>query len=868
MRRLFRACGSLAALALAAGLAALTPTPTASPSPTVTPITCGMITVAGDGTAAYSGDGGPASAASLSQARSVALDGSGNVYITDFGNSRIRVVDSSGKITTVAGTGTDGFNSDGIASNLAQINQARRLALDASGNIYIADVSNNRIRKVTIGTGLISTVAGNGTAGYLADGVAATATRINAPQGVFVDSAGNIFIADTANNRVRKVAAAGGLISTVAGNGTAGFSGDGAAATGAQLNSPRNVEVDAFGNIYISDRSNQRVRRVDAVTGFISTVAGNGTAGYTGDGIAATTAELNNAEGIVLDATGSYLYIADRDNSRIRKVDLVTGLISTVAGTGTAGYNGEGLAATSSQINVPVDVALNSNGDLFIAERTGNRVRRVVNCQLPATATLTPSPSSSPTRTPTQTPTWSPTATPSWTPTPSPTWTPTATPSWTPTISPSETPSTTPTWTPTNSPSDTPSTTPTWTPTNSPSDTPSTTPTWTPTISPSDTPSTTPTWTPTISPSDTPSTTPTWTPTNSPSDTPSTTPTWTPTISPSETPSATPTWTPTASPSLTASPTATKTWTPTPSPTWTATATPSATPSPSPSWTPTASPTATGSLTPSWTPTDSPSPTFTASSTASPTATPTATPTSSPTWTPSNSPSVTGSLTPSWTPSASPTATPSSTASPTPTISATLTRTLTPQPGVLMQAYVYDSEQRLVKDLGSRVAYAVQSTVSAAPNPFAPEEGNLTLTAGTYLWPWGGDNNGGSPVPNGQYQLLLKQAGSSDIHVNIWLQHKAANLGAAVFFPNPSRGSQVSLSLQPRAGVSTEVLLYNVAGELTARLALAPGTALANWNLQNSAGQALASGIYLAKVRFTTSNGLLEILDRKLAVVR
>ena len=315
-------------------------------------------TVAGTGTAGFSGDGGAATSAQLSNPQDVALDAAGNLYIADVNNNRIRKVNSAGVISTVAGSGTSGFSGDGGAATSAQLHWPRGVALDGAGNLYIADNNNHRIRKVN-SAGNISTVAGTGTAGFSGDGGAATSAQLSNPRGVALDGAGNLYIADTSNNRIRKVDSAG-VISTVAGNGMAGFGGDGGAATAARLRDPGGVALDGAGNLYIADRSNRRIRKVDSA-GVISTVAGNGMAGFGGDGGAATAARLRDPEGVALDGAGN-LYIADRSNHRIRKVDSA-GVISTVAGR--------------EQLNSPYGVALDGAGNLYIAEWSNHRIHKV-----------------------------------------------------------------------------------------------------------------------------------------------------------------------------------------------------------------------------------------------------------------------------------------------------------------------------------------------------------------------------------------------------------------------------------------------------------------------------------------------------------
>jgi len=328
-------------------------------------------TVAGTDTRGFSGDGGPATGAQLDGPLGVSVDAAGNLFIADTNNSRIRKVDPAGTISTVAGTGAFGFSGDGGPATGAQLHFPTGVFVDAAGNLFIADVANHRIRKVDP-AGTISTVAGTGAFGFSGDGGPATAAQLNLPFGVFVDAAGNLFIADTNNDRIRQVDPAG-TISTVAGADTRGFSGDGGPATGAQLNSPSGVFVDAAGNLFIADRNNDRIRQVDPA-GTISTVAGAGTFGFSGDGGPATGAQLNEPHGVFVDAAGN-LFIADRSNHRIRQVD-PAGTISTVAGTGTFGFSGDGQATRRSLIG-PHGVFVDAAGNLFIADQVNHRIRKV-----------------------------------------------------------------------------------------------------------------------------------------------------------------------------------------------------------------------------------------------------------------------------------------------------------------------------------------------------------------------------------------------------------------------------------------------------------------------------------------------------------
>ena len=326
-------------------------------------------TIAGTGAVGSAGDGQQANTASITGPLALALDSAGNLYIME--TNRVRKVDTRGIITTVAGNGTAGFSGDGSAADRAQLNYATGVAVDSANNLYIADSLNLRLRKVTGGN--ISTVAGNGKLAYSGDGGPATSAQMNSPQGTAVDAAGNIYVAETDNQIVRRIAANGG-ITTFAGNGTPGFGGDGGAAASAQLNSPVGVAVDAAGNVYIADSQNARVRRV-APNGTISTVAGNGTQGFGGDGGAATSAQLYTPTGVGLDAAGN-LYIADFNNNRVRRVS-TSGTITTVAGNGNSGFSGDGGPATSAQLNLPRSVALDTTGTLYIADSGNNRIRQV-----------------------------------------------------------------------------------------------------------------------------------------------------------------------------------------------------------------------------------------------------------------------------------------------------------------------------------------------------------------------------------------------------------------------------------------------------------------------------------------------------------
>ncbi len=272
---------------------------------------------AGNGIAGYSGDGGPATACELKNPYGLAVDGSGNVYILDHGNSCIRKINSSGIISTIAGNGAQGYKGDGGPATAGELDYPNGIAIDGSGNIYITDAGNYAIRKISP-AGIISTIAGDGVYGYSGDGGPAASAKLANPFGITVDGGGNVYFADQANNRIRKINASTGIISTVAGDGTAGYSGDGGPAASGQLGMLSCITIDTHVFLYISD--NQCIRMINT-SGIITTVAGNNTGGYNGDGGSATTEELFHPNGIAIDSKNN-VYIADQVNNRIRKISL------------------------------------------------------------------------------------------------------------------------------------------------------------------------------------------------------------------------------------------------------------------------------------------------------------------------------------------------------------------------------------------------------------------------------------------------------------------------------------------------------------------------------------------------------------------
>ncbi|MGD1025218.1 MAG: hypothetical protein ABR880_20735 [Candidatus Sulfotelmatobacter sp.] len=354
-------------------------------------------TIIGNNTLAYSGDSGLAVNAELSSPASVSIDAAGDIFIADSENSAIReVVAASGDIQTAAGNGTlcalsTALCGDTGLATSAQLNNPQGVFLDASGNIFIADTADNRIRVVNtttaaitvagiaISSQTIATVAGTGTGGYSGDTGAAISAELSSPYGVFVDSNENIFIADTGNNVIREVSSSG-IITTVVGNNTectpAGATcGDGGAATSAQLSSPAGVFVDATEDIFIADTFDNRIREVTASTGIIATVAGTGARGYSGDGSAATSALLDSPYGVYVDTAGD-IFIADTQNFVIREV--LAGNIQTVAGNNTQGFSGDGGQSTLAELNSPTGLFGNAAGNLYVADTDNTRIRQLV----------------------------------------------------------------------------------------------------------------------------------------------------------------------------------------------------------------------------------------------------------------------------------------------------------------------------------------------------------------------------------------------------------------------------------------------------------------------------------------------------------
>jgi DNA-binding beta-propeller fold protein YncE len=336
-------------------------------------------TAVGTAEKGYDGDGRPATQAHLNNPFDVAFDAGGNLFLSDTFNHCVRRVDArSHVITTVAGDGRAGDSGDGGPAVKARLNEPYGIVLDHEGNLFVADRLNRRVRRVDVKSGIITTVAGDGSKKYSGDGRPARRAGIAEPNGVALDSQGKrLFIADVADHRVRVVDLTSGMITTFAGDGRGRHAGDGSPARSASIFGARAVAVGADNTVYILERSGNALRAVDPTTGKISTVAGTRAKGYTGDGGPALAATFNGPKELAIDPAGN-LFIVDTENHAIRRIDAGTKLITTVAGDGTRGSRGDGGPATSGQLARPHGVAVDSHGAIFIGDTENHRIRTVL----------------------------------------------------------------------------------------------------------------------------------------------------------------------------------------------------------------------------------------------------------------------------------------------------------------------------------------------------------------------------------------------------------------------------------------------------------------------------------------------------------
>jgi hypothetical protein len=331
--------------------------------------------------------GGSAATAFLHNPTAVAVDLAGNVYFGDWNGFIRKVWARDGAITIFAGTGVLGYSGDGGQATSAMLGKPASIALDAAGNLYLADGDNNRIRRVSVSTGIITAVAGTGSAIDSGDGGSALNAGVSRPTGITINSAGDLYFS-SGWSRVRKLTASTGMIETVAGQVGTSFGGDNGPAVEALFWDPVPSAVDRMGNVYVADYENSRIRKLEASTGIVTTIAGSGAcidgpaplnvavcqSGFGGDGGAATNATLHHAAAVALDTEGN-LYIADTINHRIRRVDASTGLISTIAGTGISGFSGDGGPASTAQITFPAGIAVDSSGRVYFSDESNNRIR-------------------------------------------------------------------------------------------------------------------------------------------------------------------------------------------------------------------------------------------------------------------------------------------------------------------------------------------------------------------------------------------------------------------------------------------------------------------------------------------------------------
>jgi sugar lactone lactonase YvrE len=606
-----------------------------------------ITTFAGNGFFAYAGDGGQAKNAQLNSPSGTFLDSNGNVYIADTSNCCVRLVDIAGIISTVGGTGFCTYlTDDGAAFSASTLSYVRGIWKDTIGNFYF--IENSKIRTVAAANNVVTTIAGGG--GSSANNILGTSYSFSYLEGIWGDSVGNIFVADSSQPYVKKLSLSSSILSTVVGNGVSGFT-DNVPATSGKLASPRGLWSDTIGRLFIADYYNYRIRKVE--NGIITTFAGTGSGGFTGDGLLATQTNFNNPTGVFGDLNGN-IYVADTANFRIRMINAINNIVTTIIGSGSNLVSKGTFVAIEASVSYPKHVAVNTNGILYVTEdEQTNAIRKTV-----VAASPTSQPSGVPTGQPTRRPFALPSAQPSRQPTAQPTGQPSKQPFATPTALPSSQPSRQPTKQPISSPSSAPSTQPTTRPTCQPTGQPSVKPSSHPTSRPSEQPSSQPTGTPSTRPSTEPSGNPTPQPTGLPSSRPSERPSSQPSCRPTVQPTAQPSDWPSSRPS--SPPSSRPTNCPTNQPTRRPSSQPSRQPSVVPSSQPTSSPTIRPSSCPSGQPSTQPSSRPTAIPTVHPSAMPSSEPSSMPTSIPSSLPSSFPTSRPTSDPSGCPSSQPSS----------------------------------------------------------------------------------------------------------------------------------------------------------------------------------------------------------------